>query len=76
MFHPAGKTVLKASRLVTTTTKKTSSVVVETVPSRLIRPDACIAWANEEDDMEGLKEALPRWFKPATDEEQAVRSQP
>ncbi|WP_371326606.1 hypothetical protein [Collimonas sp. OK412] len=31
----------------------------------LIRPDACVAWAGDEDSMDGLKEALRRWFIPA-----------
>ena len=30
----------------------------------LIRPDACIAWAREENRTDGLEEALRRWFEP------------
>lgn len=36
-------------------------------PSLLIRPDACIAWASDDDDMTGLDAALTRWFGPAMD---------
>ncbi|MDB6080201.1 MAG: Oxygenase, partial [Akkermansiaceae bacterium] len=39
-----------------------------TGPSLLIRPDACIAWAgDEENGAAGLREALHRWFIPAPD---------
>lgn len=37
-------------------------VAVDTGPSMLIRPDACIAWAGEENSTDGLEEALRRWF--------------
>jgi len=35
----------------------------------LIRPDACIAWAGEENSTDGLEEALRRWFIPTLDHE-------
>jgi hypothetical protein len=31
-------------------------------PSMLIRPDGCIAWAGDAGDVEGLVDALERWF--------------
>ncbi|HEX7924225.1 MAG TPA: hypothetical protein VF583_24915, partial [Bradyrhizobium sp.] len=34
-------------------------------PSLLIRPDACIAWAADGEDLAGLDTALTRWFGPA-----------
>ena len=37
---------------------------VDTGPSMLIRPDACVAWAGEENSTGELVEALRRWFKP------------
>ena len=40
-------------------------IPVETGPSMLIRPDACIAWIGEEGSTQGLEEALRRWFGPA-----------
>jgi hypothetical protein len=42
----------------------TRNVAVDTGPSMLIRPDACIAWAGEENSTDGLEEALRRWFQP------------
>jgi 2-polyprenyl-6-methoxyphenol hydroxylase-like FAD-dependent oxidoreductase len=65
-----------ASALVAASTQKIRCVAVETGPSMLIRPDACIAWVGEENDTEGLEEALCRWFKPAPDGEATVRSVP
>jgi hypothetical protein len=37
---------------------------IESGPSMLIRPDGCIAWAGDAGDVEGLTEALERWFGP------------
>lgn len=37
---------------------------IESGPSMLIRPDGCIAWAGDAGDVEGLKDALERWFAP------------
>jgi 2-polyprenyl-6-methoxyphenol hydroxylase-like FAD-dependent oxidoreductase len=39
----------------------------DTGPSMLIRPDACVAWAGEENSTNGLEEALRRWFIPTLD---------
>jgi hypothetical protein len=55
----------KASKLVAATTQRIRCVAVDTGPSMLIRPDACIAWAGKENTVDGLEEALRRWFKPA-----------
>ncbi|WP_158813685.1 FAD-dependent oxidoreductase [Methylocapsa sp. S129] len=58
----------KASKLVVASTQRVRCVAVDTGPSMLIRPDACIAWAGEEDSIDGLQEALRRWFIPALDD--------
>jgi FAD binding domain len=58
----------KASRLVAASTQRIRCVVVDTGPSMLIRPDACIAWAGEENSVDGLEEALCRWFIPTLDD--------
>jgi hypothetical protein len=55
----------KATRLVAASTPRVVCVAIETGPSILIRPDACVAWAGEENSLDGLEEALRRWFKPA-----------
>lgn len=34
-------------------------------PSLLIRPDGCIAWAGHAGEVDGLADALERWFAPA-----------
>ena len=34
-------------------------------PSMLVRPDACVAWMGDGDGLDGLDEALRRWFRPA-----------
>ena len=65
----------KASRFVAARTQRIRCVVVDTGPSMLIRPDACIAWAGEENGMDGLEEALRRWFIPALDDGCMVRSE-
>jgi 2-polyprenyl-6-methoxyphenol hydroxylase-like FAD-dependent oxidoreductase len=53
-----------ASRLVAASTQRIRCVAVDTGPSMLIRPDACIAWAGKESSTDGLAEALRRWFVP------------
>jgi len=58
----------KATRLVTASTQRIRCVAVDTGPSMLIRPDACIAWAAEEGSTDGLEEALRRWFIPTRDD--------
>ena len=55
----------KASQLVEASTQRVRCVAVEAGPSMLIRPDACVAWAGEDNDTDGLEEALRRWFGPA-----------
>ena len=37
-------------------------VAVDGGPSLLIRPDGCVAWAAEGDGLDGLQDALARWF--------------
>lgn len=56
----------KASNLVRAGTQRIPCVAVDTGPSMLIRPDACIAWVGEESSTNGLDEALRRWFIPRT----------
>ena len=53
----------RASQLVAATTQKIRRVAVSKGPSMLIRPDACVAWAGEENSTDGLEAALRRWFK-------------
>ena len=65
----------KASKLVAAATQRIRCVAVDTGPSTLIRPDACVAWAGEENSIDGLQEALRRWFIPALDDGSMVRSE-
>lgn len=51
-----------ASRLVAAATPRIRCVAIETGPSLLIRPDACVAWIAAENGINGLQEALHRWF--------------
>ena len=57
-------TVRQTSKLVAATTQRVRCVAVETGPSMLIRPDACVAWTGEENSIDELEAALRRWFKP------------
>ncbi len=44
-------------------TPRVQCVAVDTGPSLLIRPDACVAWAGDGvNDLDGLDDALKRWF--------------
>ena len=61
----------RASKLAAAATHRIRCVAVGAGPSMLIRPDACIAWAGEENSIDGLEEALRRWFIPALDERSA-----
>jgi 2-polyprenyl-6-methoxyphenol hydroxylase-like FAD-dependent oxidoreductase len=54
----------KASALVAAVTPRIRCITVDTGPSMLIRPDACVAWASDNNSTDGLEEALRRWFKP------------
>lgn len=54
----------KASKLVAATPRKIRCIAVPTGPSMLIRPDACVAWATDENTTDGLEEALHRWGIP------------
>jgi hypothetical protein len=54
-----------ASRLVSAATQRVRCAAVDTGPSMLIRPDACVAWAGEKDSVLGLEQALDRWCVPA-----------
>ena len=65
----------KASKLVAASTHRIRCVAVDTGLSVLIRPDACVAWAGEENSTDGLEEALRRWFIPALDDGSMVRSE-
>jgi 2-polyprenyl-6-methoxyphenol hydroxylase-like FAD-dependent oxidoreductase len=55
-------TAEKASKLVAATTQRIRCVAVDAGPSMLIRPDACVAWAGEDNSTDGLEDALHRWF--------------
>jgi 2-polyprenyl-6-methoxyphenol hydroxylase-like FAD-dependent oxidoreductase len=65
----------KLSELVAATTQRIRCVAVDTGPSMLIRPDACIAWVGEENSTVGLEKALRRWFIPSADDGSMVRSE-
>ena len=52
----------KASGLVAAVTADIRCVAVDAGPSMLIRPDACVAWAGDHDDLDGLTDAVDRWF--------------
>jgi hypothetical protein len=56
----------KLSELVAATTQRIRRVAVDTGPSMLVRPDACIAWVGEANSTNGLEKALRRWFIPST----------
>jgi 2-polyprenyl-6-methoxyphenol hydroxylase-like FAD-dependent oxidoreductase len=55
----------QASQLVEATTQRVRCIAVDAGPSMLVRPDACVAWAGDEHDTDGLQDALRRWFAPA-----------
>jgi 2-polyprenyl-6-methoxyphenol hydroxylase-like FAD-dependent oxidoreductase len=65
----------RASALVAGATQRIRRLPVDTGLSMLIRPDACIAWAGEENSIDGLEEALRRWFKSALDDGSIARSE-
>jgi hypothetical protein len=65
----------KTSQLVAASTQRIHCLVVDSGPSMLIRPDACVAWAGEENSTDGLEEALRRWFIPALDDGSMVQSE-
>ena len=65
----------KASNLAAAATRRIRCVAVDAGPSMLIRPDACVAWVGEEDNMDGLEETLRRWFIPALDGRSMARSE-
>ena len=50
--------------------------MVEVGPSMLIRPDGCIAWAGEAGEIEGLADALERWFAPAVPRTSGIQERP
>jgi flavin-dependent dehydrogenase len=52
----------KASKLVIAIKQRIRCVAVDTGPSMLIRPDACVAWVGQQNNTDGLDEALRRWF--------------
>ena len=52
----------RPSKLIAAVTQRVRCVEVESGPSMLIRPDACVAWIGEEGNVGGLHEALKRWF--------------
>ena len=54
-----------ASGIAAAATGRIRCVAVDDGPSMLIRPDACVAWADENGSADGLDEALRRWFNPA-----------
>jgi 2-polyprenyl-6-methoxyphenol hydroxylase-like FAD-dependent oxidoreductase len=63
-----------ASALVARIAPRVRCLAVDTGPSMLIRPDACVAWAGEQGDTQGLEGALRRWFAPSRDDLSAAGS--
>jgi 2-polyprenyl-6-methoxyphenol hydroxylase-like FAD-dependent oxidoreductase len=57
----------KASKLVAACRQKIRCVAIDVGPSMLIRPDACVAWVGADNNIDGLKDALRRWFNPTLD---------
>jgi hypothetical protein len=56
----------KASKLVAAGTQRTRCVAVDTGPSMLIRPDACVAWAGEEKQHRRIGGSAPSLVHPST----------
>lgn len=54
----------RAAKIAAPWTRSVRCVAIDHGPSMLIRPDACIAWAADANSIDGLREALGRWFKP------------
>ncbi len=64
----------RASKLADAAARGIRCVAIETGPSMLIRPDACVAWAGMADDTDGLAEALRRWFEPVASDARKIPS--
>ena len=64
-----------ASKLVAAANPRIRCVAVETGPSMLIRPDACVAWAGES-GRDGLEDALHRWFGAGRGDVATARTSP
>jgi len=54
----------QASRLIAGSRLGIRCIAVDSGPSRLIRPDACVAWLGEGSGTDGLEETLRRWCGP------------
>ena len=52
----------RAARLVADGAWRIRCVATDAGPSMLIRPDACVAWADDTDGIAGLEDALHGWF--------------
>jgi 2-polyprenyl-6-methoxyphenol hydroxylase-like FAD-dependent oxidoreductase len=63
----------KASTLVAARTRRIRCIAVETGPSMLIRPDACVVWIGRDNYINGLEAALHRWFTPALEKDAMAR---
>ena len=66
----------KASELVAAYAHDVRRVTVDGRRSMLIRPDACVAWADDGNGVDGLQDALQRWFVPARDVTSLARAAP
>ena len=66
----------KALHLVSTRKPRIRCVAIGAGRSILIRPDACVAWAGEENSTDGLEEAFRRWFGPVLDDGSPGRARP
>ncbi len=66
----------RGSELVTSATSRVRCIAVDAGLSVLIRPDACIAWIGEGDGIDGLEDALGRWFGAPRKDTSVQRPQP
>ena len=62
--------------LAVTASRRVRRVAIAGHVSMLIRPDACVAWTGGVDDLDGLNDALARWFGHAPPRQPAGRGTP
>ncbi|HEY9100877.1 FAD-dependent monooxygenase [Chitinimonas sp.] len=55
----------QATHLVATHTRRVRCITIDSGPSLLVRPDACVAWQGKDGSTAGLAEAVQCWFGPA-----------
>jgi 2-polyprenyl-6-methoxyphenol hydroxylase-like FAD-dependent oxidoreductase len=55
-------TCVEVSRIAAPWSQRLNIIRSSKGPSLFLRPDACIAWASDDDDIQGLQGALERWL--------------